>query len=154
MKKYIIAFVALLACTFTMTAAEKTQREQSFAKQISDFLRAEGYQPSIDDDGDVAFKYQGDKFWVSVEEYDDGYYVKLFSVMSAEDTNRRGVLEACAQTMAAYKYVRCYPVKSSIIYECTSYFSNLYQFKLLFPDLMQVLTYSDKKLQKVYAEYE
>jgi hypothetical protein len=38
------------------------------------YLSGEGYSPSIDSDGDVAFKKDGRPFWIEVNEDDLGYF--------------------------------------------------------------------------------
>jgi len=154
MKKYLFTLIAMFMCTALSMSAEKTSKEQAFTNQVLSYLRTEGYAPSIDSDGDVKFKVQGDTYYVVVQEYDDGYYVKVEAFMNAEDANRRGVLEACNGTMASYKYVRCWLSGGSICYECAGFFSNLYQFKLMFSNYIDVLQLADKKLKSIYNEYD
>lgn len=158
MKKYLFTLLAMLLCaTFGAQAAnDKNAKEQAFANQVSTFLKGEGYAPSIDSDGDVKFKYQGDTFYVTPEEYDDGFYIKLFGFMGCADTSRRGILESCNKVESGLKFLRCYVTNDgeNIIYECAGYFSNLYQFKLMFPNFMDVLQKADDRLKKAYAEYE
>lgn len=155
MKKFLFALVAIMACAGFSARADKSALEQSFTNEVKKFLLNEGYAPTIDEDGDVKFKYEGDTFYVMVATYDEGYYVRVTGFMTAGEANRRGVLEACNETERSLRYVRCYLTNSGdIVYECAGYFANLYQFKLMFPDFMSVLKSSDRKLKEVYNDYD
>lgn len=155
MKKVLIILVTIMACAGFSARADKSALEQSFTNEVKKFLVSEGYAPTIDEDGDVKFKYEGDTFFVIVATYGDGYYVKVVGFMDASDTGRRGVLEACNETERSLRYVRCYlNNQNDIVYECAGFFANLYQFKLMFPDFMSVLKSSDKKLKEVYNEFD
>jgi hypothetical protein len=44
--------------------------KQSLEQAYFDFLKEEGYVPEIDGDGDIVFKYQGDKYWIDIDEQD------------------------------------------------------------------------------------
>jgi copper chaperone CopZ len=39
-----------------------------------DYLKEEGYKASLDDDEDIVFKYEGHKYWLSVDEEDEKYF--------------------------------------------------------------------------------
>ena len=39
-----------------------------------DGLRDEGYKGEVDDDGDVMFKYEGNKYWIDPDEDDPGIF--------------------------------------------------------------------------------
>lgn len=155
MRKILLTLVALLALAGFSARAEKPARAVSFCNEVKKYLTQEGYAPTIDSDGDVKFKYEGDTYFVCADTYDEGYYVKVMAFMGAESASRRGVLEACNGTMCSYRFVRCYLNSShDIVYECAGYFDNLYQFKQMFKDYMSVLKSADKKLNEVYSEYD
>lgn len=155
MRKILLTLVALLALAGFSARAEKPARAASFCNEVKKYLTQEGYAPTIDSDGDVKFKCEGDIYYVYADTYDDGYYVKVMALMNAADASRRGVLEAVNETMRSYRYVRCYLNNSQdVVYECAGYFDNLYQFKQMFPNYMSVLKSADKKLKEVYSEYD
>ena len=43
-----------------------------------DHLKEEGYVPKIDDDGDIAFKCEGDKFYIQLDEEDIQFFRMIF----------------------------------------------------------------------------
>jgi hypothetical protein len=47
-------------------------------KMYSDYLKSEGYSPSVDEDGDVAFKYEGGNYYILVDENDLECFQILF----------------------------------------------------------------------------
>lgn len=154
MKKLILALAILLG-TVCFEVSAKTTAEANFTNQVLNYLKEEGYMPSIDSDGDVMFKSEGDTYYVIASDYNDGWYVKIMSIMGAEDVNARAVLEACNATVSDYKFVRCYyrAQNSDIISECVAYFTNIQQFKALFDDFMSILRSADKSLKDNYAKY-
>ncbi len=154
MKNLIFALVAFLSLA-GLDASAKSQRETNFTNQVLNFLKEEGYMPSLDSDGDVKFKSQGDTYFVVASDYDDGCYVKVMGIMGAEDVNVRAVLEACNATVAEYKFVRCYYNSSSqaIVYECAGFFTGIQQFKEIFADYLNILRSADEMLQTKYSEF-
>jgi hypothetical protein len=50
----------------------------SLQAMYMDYLRGEGYVPSIDDDGDVRFRYEGGTYYIIVQEGDLEYFRILY----------------------------------------------------------------------------
>lgn len=155
MKKYLFTLLALVALCAMPVRAEKNAAEKNFMNQVESYLRNEGYAPSLDSDGDVKFKYQGNTYYVSAEQYDEGFYVKVSGYMGCEDTNRRAVLEAMNKTEGSLKFLRCHMNSSGdqIIYEVAGYYSNLYQFKQMFPNAVEILDLADQRLGENYTDF-
>lgn len=154
MKKFIVLLLAFIACTTFSLRAEKNQAEKNFTNQVLNYLRTEGYAPSLDSDGDVKFKSEGDTYFVICEEYADGMYVKVLTFLGGEGTARRALLEGVNNGVSSYKFLRAYVGKDNdIVYECASYFSNFYQFKNLFPRFMNVMKAGEKAIISGVSEY-
>ncbi|MDE7161026.1 MAG: YbjN domain-containing protein [Muribaculaceae bacterium] len=155
MKNLFLALALLIMGAVCSEAAAKTTSESNFSNQVLNFLKQEGYMPSIDSDGDVKFKSEGDTYFVIAHDYNDGWYVKIMGLMGAEGVNTRAVLEACNATVAEYKFVRCYyrAQNSDIVYECAGYFTGIEQFKALFEDFMSILKNADSMLLEKYSEF-
>lgn len=92
------AVLALLAVSGQ--AAE--QKPPSAAKQAQqklymDYLEAEGYRPSIDEDGDVAFKREGRSYFIGVTEADNEFFrVCLPNIWTIESEDERKQVVAAA----------------------------------------------------------
>lgn len=85
---------------------------QQLATMYMEYLQAEGYQPSVDADGDVRFKAEGFTYYIIVDEKDERYFRLLFpNFWSIDDDSElaRALLAANYATLAtkvAKVYVR------------------------------------------------
>lgn len=84
----------------------------SKAEMYAEFLKSEGYSPTIDSDGDVVFKYEGRTYLLYGNESDPQFFRIAFpnfwAIESAEE--RRRVERACLEVTANMKVVKVYPV--------------------------------------------
>ncbi len=75
------------------------------------YLTAEGYVPKLDDDGDLAFKYEGRLYVVILDDMDDVFvrlvFPNFWPIESAEERGRvvRAAQVATAQTKVAKIFV-------------------------------------------------
>ncbi len=85
---------------------------QQLTKMYSDYLTAEGYQPTIDADGDVRFKSEGFTYYIIIDDKDERYFRLLFpnfwSIDDGEELARALVAAnyATMVTKVAKVYVR------------------------------------------------
>jgi hypothetical protein len=70
--KVLLFSLALLALFIGNVSAQYSRAE--LQKMYMSYLTAEGYAPSIDSDGDVAFRREGRPFWIEVNEDDLEYF--------------------------------------------------------------------------------
>ncbi len=86
--KYFLVAVFTAVIGFSGYSANPTDEDvENYKASIISYVRAEGYLPKIDSDGDIAFKHDGDSYWVRVSAYDDGYYVTVMTLTSIEGRN-------------------------------------------------------------------
>lgn len=82
------------------------------AQLYMDYLTAEGYRPSIDQDGDVVFKSEGRTYYIEVDEKDEEYFRLVFpnfwNIESEEELARAfyAANHATMATKVAKVYVR------------------------------------------------
>ncbi|MDR1218462.1 MAG: hypothetical protein LBK73_02510 [Treponema sp.] len=69
----VFALSLALVCVFTSAVSAQYSRTE-LQRMYMSYLSVEGYSPSIDSDGDVAFKKEGRPFWIEVNENDLGYF--------------------------------------------------------------------------------
>jgi hypothetical protein len=95
--------------------ATKGVRVKHGADKYLDFLAEEGYRPSIDDNGDVAFKCEGRRYVIEIDENDEEYfclaYPDFWSIESDEELSQ--VMEAAVAVTADSKVVKIYPVEDT-----------------------------------------
>lgn len=69
----VLLFLVGFVCIFAGTVSAQYSRAE-LQRMYMSYLSVEGYSPSIDSDGDVAFKKEGRPFWIEVNENDLGYF--------------------------------------------------------------------------------
>ncbi|MDR2495390.1 MAG: hypothetical protein LBD24_09245 [Spirochaetaceae bacterium] len=71
-------FVVLLSCFFGAGASAQDMTKQQLRQLYSNFLRAEGFSPTVDSDGDVQFKYEGGIYYIAVHEKDQQFFNLMY----------------------------------------------------------------------------
>ncbi len=101
----IVALFAPLALhAVTLTASEK-----SFRSNIFNFLKEEGFSPTInDEDNSIEFKKEGALHWIAVRD-ESPFYVEFCRYgLSTEDADEAKVLYACNEVNKRLKCVKAY----------------------------------------------
>lgn len=85
------------------------------AEIYRDLLDAEGYRPTIDGDGDVAFKFEGGSYYISIYENDERYFQLVFpafwSIDSPEELERART--ACIETTQTVKSTKVFLIRNN-----------------------------------------
>ncbi len=150
MKKLVLSLLIAVATVATAVALPPTETQvKNYKTQIQSYLRSEGYAPSIDSDGDISFKYQGDGYWIRVSSYDDGYCVDLWTMKGCKSFRTYDVWNGCNNVMSQLKYVRLYTTNENktVIIEYEWFCPTISDFKLFFNDALLVITTADTRLQ-------
>jgi hypothetical protein len=111
------------------------------AQMYLEYLRSEGYVPSIDGDGDVVFKYEGRTYYIIVSETDPEYFKLLFpnfwSLESPEEKVKaeRSALIATLET----KVAKVSPVRENVVATIEMFCSPPESFKNVFPRSISAL---------------
>lgn len=105
MRRFIIV-LCLIASSGIVCAQELNPTQEKLRSEIKAFLQQEGFVPSIDSDGDIAFKSEGSNYWISISPEDDmpmftslnigfsrpeGYSVNSLKLAAAESNYCKGV---------------------------------------------------------------
>ena len=73
---------SILVCLFMITVsahADLNAGQIKLRNEIKNFLQEEGYVPSIDQDGDITFKYEGKTYYIQIDDSDTSpYYICIF----------------------------------------------------------------------------
>ena len=82
---------------------------------VKDWLAREGFRATIDDDGDLQFKYQGFTMWVTPDEKDPLFLrIILPNIYEVNEENRAAVLEALNKVNCDLKAVKGYVVGENV----------------------------------------
>jgi len=116
MKKNVICLllVFLLAGIAGLNAQMTKQQLQNM---YVNYLRGEGYSPSIDSDGDVNFTVQGHRFYINVMENDlQSFQIVLTNFLDiGAASNRLKALDAASAVTRTTRVVRLYITSSGKI---------------------------------------
>jgi hypothetical protein len=91
---------------------ENSGKAKKGAERYLDFLAEEGFRPRINENGDVAFKYEGGSYVIRIDENDEMYFCLVFPnfwrIESVEELSR--VKEIALAVTAEYKVLKIIPV--------------------------------------------
>lgn len=130
-------------CMGTVRAANDLNPEQTrLRSDIQSYLRAEGYMPEIDSDGDIMFKKEGAVYYVSINPNDENpMYGILFRVFNyPEDYSRNTIVLATAE-LNLYKGVKVLCLDSSIRIQGDLFMANAKTFAYAFNKLMRQIEF-------------
>ena len=71
--KFLRVVTILIACCFTTIGFSQTDEEikalekEEIRVSYMNYLHDQGYKPEVDDDGDVTFKYEGERYYLYVK---------------------------------------------------------------------------------------
>lgn len=78
-RKLIVLFSLFFGCLFVLSAQTRQQLQESYMT----YLKNEGYNPTIDSDGDILFKSEGSSYYIYVNE-DDLEFFRLVYLANYE----------------------------------------------------------------------
>lgn len=115
---------------------------RNFRSQIVDYLRYEGYTPTIDSDGDVKFTYNGSSFFIQLSEFNDQLLVRYLVFVTVPDRVSQAQARNVAYNIVANKICsRAYLTSSgsSIAVRIDALCTGIQMFKNLFSANMKLI---------------
>jgi hypothetical protein len=87
--------------------------DQELAEDIAEFLRSEGYRPTVDEDSDVIFKSEGRTYIIQVDSRDPCFFRLIYpNFWSLEsDDERERALEAASEANKVVKVAKIFLVR-------------------------------------------
>lgn len=142
MKKISILFIfALLASV--VAHAELSQRALNMRTQLKSYINSLGYNPSIDEDGDIAFEYDNLSYYVHFQDYKDAVAVSLVKSFRNDTGKSNAAIDRiCYDVMSDFVMVKVYPTTTykSIRVETESLYSTSAQVKEFFEDNLMIVS--------------
>jgi hypothetical protein len=133
-KKFLMVFTGLVLVFVNQLNAQMSKSE--LQQMYVSYLRDEGYQPSIDSDGDIAFKAEGRTFYIIVYDDDLEYFYILFPNFweMESEAERRQFTEAASYVNRTTKLVTVFmtshndtSISASILVSKPEGFKNRFQ---------------------------
>jgi hypothetical protein len=159
MKKLLLATLAaatLLAASTQTQAQTQAQADPAEVKNsIMEFLRVEGYVPSLDTDGDIAVKVAGTSHYIRIyDRLDSGLcYLELYCIYTVENTTLAEIAWAANEVNQTYRAVRVsYSPQEGVegeyraMFETPCYVADGSEFNRLFGDYIGGIDSSSDRL--------
>ena len=116
-----------------------------------DFLKAEGYVPSIDDDGDINFKKEGDLYYVLLDEKETSPFYLTFTLgrkMPEDyDMNKAKIL---AFEIEEFKGIKMKLFKTGIQTRTEMFFQNINHFNDVFKRSSEIMLWAMNEFCEKY----
>ena len=157
MKKLVL--ITVFSCLMTGTFAQQnlTSAQKSFQNSIVSFLKEEGYTPTIDGDGWIAFKSEGKSHWIRI--FNESPFFIVFSRSGFKLGGDDGFefpasLWACNEVNKELDAVKMYCLAESISINIEQYSRSAEDFKYVFYKNLNVLTEAAKQFVEKYNEFQ
>lgn len=150
-------FVVMMVITMSMAAHADglSSKALNLRSQIKSYLATEGYTPSIDDDGDIKFKYNGYTYYISLADVSDDVVIRYMVGVTVPDSLTRGQAnKLCLDLTQGKLCVRAILTTSgkTIYVQIDAFCSGISMFKSLFLKNMQLLdSTSDSLVESIQA---
>lgn len=153
MRKIVLLLLIWWGCVCFLFAEELTPEQLKFRSNIMQFLKEEGFSPTIDeDDNSVMFKKEGHLHWIAIRDKNP-FYVEFFrSGLNCKDADRNAVLAA---VNVGNKDVRCAKAilkETSITLVIEMYCHSPEEFRYVFYRSMGELESLENKVSESYNE--
>ena len=150
----------LIVCMLVMISyilpaqADLTIEAKNFRTSIMQFLREEGFAPSVDDDGDIAFKKEGTAYWIRCEGSTPIYVTIFRENLGCTDANKQYVLQACNDTNKRVRCVKTVMKDTKIDFTIEMYCHVPEEFKYVFYKNIGALEYAYSVVKEIYQQLD
>lgn len=141
MKKITLCFMVMVCLGATVFAQSNTLSGSQLAlrNNIQSFLKTEGFQPTIDDDGDIKFKRQGYNYYVKIYPADDDPMFVQFSIYFnySDDITRTKII--LFNSEHNYKMCKVFPANEYYVIRSELYLTKSSSFTDIFYKILSVM---------------
>lgn len=148
--KRVISILVFVTICFSVVLAQKTfsSGQKALRDNIKSYLQEEGYQPSIDSDGDIKFKRQGDVYFICVSATDESpYYVRLSKYFSYNDKITKSKIALYYETINQYKMIKLIAADDSYIIDSQMFLINSVSFTSIFNRVLRAMDAAEEELK-------
>ena len=152
MKNSFLFILVLL--TLNVFSQELTERQiENAMNEYMQFLKEEGYSPTLTDIGEIDFKYEGSLYSIEEPAYLNDF--AMYTGLNNKTGCTFGTLTAINAACGATKSTQIWLSKSckSVYIQYTSFKESSTNFKKLFEKALSGLKYGKTTVQEKYAEY-
>jgi hypothetical protein len=135
--------------------SKMTSDELNFRNGMEQFLKEEGYLPTIDsEDNSLNFKKEGEKYWIIIEGSSPTYVEIHKAGFGIKDTNHNYLIEACNKATRETRCAKAYVTKSSVSFTIEVYCHSVDDFRHIFYRSIGALDSAKDKTKTYYNELD
>lgn len=153
-KKLATLAIFLFLTTFIGWAEEMSYAAKSFRANIQSFLREEGFAPTVDNDGSLCFKKEGEQYWIDVIG-DKPFYVTFRKEgVGTKDANTTAILKAINDVNIIIRAIKCCYYNDYVGFGVESYCYVAEDFKYVFYTYLNILGAAEEAVKEAYSKYD
>lgn len=153
--------IIISACCFwgilavSAQSSTMTSEELKFRNGIEQFLKEEGYVPTVDsEDNSLNFKKEGERYWIIVKDTEPTYIEIHKAGYGIEDTNRSHLIEACNKATRETRCAKAYITQSSVSFTIEVFCHSIEEFRHIFYRSMSALDSVRDTTKEYYNELD
>lgn len=152
--RFIVWFAACVILHSVVQAADLTPEQKKFRSNIIQFLKEEGFSPTIDeDDNSVNFKKEGNLHWIAIAG-SNPFYLEFHRVgLKCNDADRNTLLAAVNYGNRKVRCAKAMLGDSSISFAIEMYCHSPEEFRYVFYKCLKELTSMHKTVSDYYNEH-
>ena len=133
-------FCSVLMCTVAFAQKDYSSEQRSLRDKVMSFLKTEGFQPSIDEDGDIKFKRQGDVYYVIISDSDSNpMYLRLIKQFDFSGGITKSNIDNYAREVNKYKMCKLIVNENSFTICMEMYLTSASAFTSIFYKVIGVM---------------
>ncbi len=154
MKKYVfISFVSLFICAQFMMAQEGRTKKM-IRSEYMEFLKEEGFSPTIDEDGDIKFKKEGSTYYIDIYDEKSPQYVVVsapgFSIGGENGYDKAKAIIAANEANKLKRTVKLMVFDKYLAIRVEMPFTDTESFKGVFYKIMSYLNWGKESFIEEY----
>ncbi len=107
MKRFLFLLIISSIVVSASAANALTTHQNDLRANLINFLKEEGFMPEIDNDGDIQFKREGVKWYISIYSVDEmPMYISLFKWYNYSENYSKEAVSATLADLNSYKGVK------------------------------------------------
>ncbi len=152
--RILMAIIGLVACFSQNVMAQEGAIKERLTAEYLNFIKEEGYIPTIDSDGDIKFKVEGDTHYVIVYDEESPQYVNFmrygFSIGGDNGLDQTKSLIAANNTNKNIRAAKATVSDSAVWFTVGMAYPDIDTFKKVF---YKIISYLDSSYDNFIEEY-
>ena len=151
----LLIVMSALSCFADEPTAPRSAANIAYRDSVVSFLKEEGFVPSVDEDGDIWFKKEGDTLLVTIQDDTAPFYIQITYYLSSEGMDDQiALLKAVNNINLNCRCVKCaLDDNGAVLISVETYNNSARVFKDNFATYTDHLLLAGKLLVDAYDQY-